>query len=244
MLNLSATNKRTFVVTGGFSLVLLILIILATYFQFSAKKAVEKRIAEVAAAKSQRESVFAEKLKPIYTNPKRVQVDSIKIDINVGPVSVAEDGSLEVPKNWNEGGWYRKASKPGEEGNLIINAHYDDNFGRPAAFWSLNKVKDGDLIKVIDDFGKTYAYKVTETFYLDINDPNRLDIFDGVDGQTHITLITCGGVWDPRAGTYNKRFVVKGDLYAPEEPTINEGDIDENGQTDREEDSQNNPVEN
>ena len=216
--------NRTLKIVWGLSLVSLILIILSTYIMFSDKKEVERQAAEVVAAKSQRASVFAEELKPVFTNPKKLLIESIKVNINLGPVSVAEDGSLDVPKNWNEGGWYRKASRPGEEGNIIINAHYDDNYGRPAAFWSLNKVKEGELVKVIDAFGKTYTYKVTETFYLDIKDPNRLDIFDSVDGISHITLITCGGVWDPRYGTYNKRFVVKGDLYVPGEYAGREGE--------------------
>ena len=229
MLNFTYENKKTLKIVWGLSLVSLILIIISTYVGFTDKKTAERQAAGVAAAESQRVSVFAEELKPIFTTPKRLQIDSEKIDIALGPVSVSEDGSLDVPKNWNEGGWYRKGSKPGEEGNLIINAHYDDNYGRPAAFWSLNKVKEGELVKVIDAFGKSYTYKITEVFYLDIKDPNRLDIFDSIDGKSHITLITCGGVWDPRYGTYNKRFVVKGDLYVPGEYADIDGEAEDDG---------------
>jgi LPXTG-site transpeptidase (sortase) family protein len=157
-------------------------------------------------------SAFEEALKPIYTAPSRLFTDDGKIDVELIEVGVDDTGMLVSPKDWNKGGWFRSGSRPGETGNLIINAHYDNNYAQPAAFWELKNVKVDDKLTVLDKFGKSYTYVVSESFLVDINDPNRLQIFENAENNSTMTLITCGGVWLPGQSTYNKRLVVKGIL--------------------------------
>jgi LPXTG-site transpeptidase (sortase) family protein len=158
-------------------------------------------------------SVFAEQLKPIYFAANRLKADSINLNIELVEVGVAGDGSLETPHDWSKGGWYKDGPKPGEEGNMIINAHYDDNYGRPAAFWQLKNLKVDDKVVVEDKQSKSFEYKVVSTYLVDINDPNRLDILKNHEpGKATMTLITCGGIWLPGKSTYTKRFVVKAEL--------------------------------
>lgn len=157
-------------------------------------------------------SAFTKALEPIYDKPKRLYTETHGIDISLIEVGVEPDGKLENPKDWNVGGWFYKSSKPGEHGNIIINAHYDNNWGAPAAFWKLKNIVVDDKVYLVDSLGKIHTYKVTKSFYLDIDDPNRLSIFEDVEDKSELTLITCGGVWDFSAGTYNKRLVVKAEL--------------------------------
>lgn len=159
------------------------------------------------------DSTFEENLEPIYGDPKRITDENSNIDVSLVEVSVDELGTLQAPKNWNEGGWYRYGSSPGEPGNLIINAHYDNNYGGPAAFWKLKNLKTDDKVNVFDTYDRKYTYKVTNSFLVDINDPNRLEIFKE-DQNATMTLITCGGVWVPGKSTYNKRLVVKAELVS------------------------------
>ncbi len=185
---------------------------------------------EVAGAEVEQVSVFEPALAPIFATPTRLLIQKITpvgeaespventeaniqklIDISLSQVAVEPDGQLETPKNWNEGGWYAKSAKPGEHGNIIINAHYDTNTGAPAAFYQLKNVVIGDKVFLVDELGKYYAYTVSDLFYVDIQDPDRLKIFDDVDGRSELTLITCGGVFLPGQG-YNKRLVVKANL--------------------------------
>lgn len=58
-----------------------------------------------------------------------------------------------------------KGSKP-SKGNLLLNAHYDDNYGNPAVFWKLKNIKVGDKVSVLDSYGRVYDYKVTNIFAL------------------------------------------------------------------------------
>jgi len=155
--------------------------------------------------------VFQKTLEPIYADPARVFISSAGIDAETEPVGVSLDGALETPKMWGNAGWYKKGARPGQIGNLLINAHYDDNFGRPAAFWQLKNVDLGDKVTVVDSYGRRYEYKVTEYKLVSINDPNRTDVFNS-DESAKITLITCGGVWISGKATYDKRLVVEGEL--------------------------------
>lgn len=157
-------------------------------------------------------SAFEKLLKPVLTKPVRLTIDSLETTLRVNPVGIENDGSLETPKSWNEAGWYKNGAMPGQTGNVLINAHYDDNLGKPAAFWQLKNIKIGDKVVLENEFGKVYTYEVTEFFYIDIRDPERLKIFKDTKGKSTITLITCGGVWLPGESTYNKRLVVKGEL--------------------------------
>jgi LPXTG-site transpeptidase (sortase) family protein len=155
-------------------------------------------------------SAFAAKLEPIYSKPKLLVFKSQ--ELKIVEVGVDKDGYLETPKDWMIAGWFKRSSMPGQVGNMIINAHYDDNYGRPAAFWSLKTLTEDDKVSVTDEYGKVHSYKVFKVFYVNINDPKRLDVLEDVSNDSILTLITCGGVWLSGAHTYDHRLVVQARL--------------------------------
>ena len=154
---------------------------------------------------------FKKYLTPTYFKPIKIYTD--QIDVNVQEVGVEEDGTLSVPSNWQDAGWYINSAKSGEIGNVIIDGHYDTNTGSPAAFWNLKNLKIGDTVIVTDGLGRDFSYRVSEIFYVAINDPDRLDIFASAD-KPILTLITCGGLWLPGKGTYSSRLVIRSQLIA------------------------------
>jgi LPXTG-site transpeptidase (sortase) family protein len=157
-------------------------------------------------------SIFADKLEPIYTDPSLVSIENLKISADVVKVGVDEQGVMETPKNWVDVGWFENSAKPGEKGNFILNGHFDTNYGGPAVFWQLKNIQVGDKVSIIDEYGKTYTYEALESFYVDIDDPSRLDVLKSNESESTMTLITCGGVWVPGVSTYNKRLIVKAEL--------------------------------
>lgn len=163
----------------------------------------------------QQYSPFASMLLPLYSVPAslRIESSSVNISVNLLPLGLDSNGVLETPQDWGLAGWYAMSAMPGEKGNIIIDGHYDDNRGRPAAFWELKNVKSGDKVSITDVVGNVYDYIVNGTFFVSINDPERLGVFDSpADGESVMTLITCGGVWIPGQSTYNQRLVVKAEL--------------------------------
>ncbi|MPQ44171.1 class D sortase [Clostridium tarantellae] len=73
---------------------------------------------------------------------------------------------------------------PGEKGNFAIAGHRVSYFGQ--AFKDINKLKDGDEIKVSYK-GKEYVYEVTDIFEIT---PQDTYVLDKTDDAT-ITIITC-----------------------------------------------------
>jgi sortase A len=159
-----------------------------------------------------RVSVFQTALRPIHGIPKRIIIDSLDLEIDIISVGVAQDGYLETPKDWNVAGWYTKSARPSEVGNMLIDGHYDNNYGNPAAFWKLKNLKAGDKVSILDSYGRMYDYTVVNSYYVGINDPSRLSVFDSSTNVPALTLITCGGVWNAAKQTYNERLVIDAEL--------------------------------
>lgn len=153
-------------------------------------------------------SIFKEELKPVLFKPTRLYTTNKEIDVLLEEVTVEEGGILGTPSEWNNGGWYKRSAKPGEDGNIIIDGHYDTSNGSPAAFWGLKNLEVSDKVFLVDEVGRNFEYQITELIYVDIQDSNRIDVLNESEGST-LTLITCGGVWLPSDGTYNKRLIVK-----------------------------------
>lgn len=160
-------------------------------------------------AKKSQPSVFRQEVKPIYLPPKILKFKEKTLDVE--EVGVEEGGFLGVPSSWHTAGWYRDSAKPGEEGNIIMDGHYDTNTGAPGAFWELKDLQIGDKVFLVDALGRKFEYLVTQKFYVDIKDPQRARVFEG-DKSRQLTLITCGGVWDYASNTYNKRLVIKAEF--------------------------------
>lgn len=171
----------------------------------------KSNISEVHAATDNRGSAFETLKKPLAFNP--VKVDIGEGNLYLERLGLDADGKLETPEKWENAGWYKKSAKPGEKGNIIIAGHYDDTSGSPAAFWGLKKLKVNDKVLLTDELNRTFTYNITETFYVDIDDPDRLEIFDE-DKIEELTLVTCGGLWNDSEGTYSKRLVVKAELVS------------------------------
>lgn len=154
-------------------------------------------------------SVFKAIAKPIFLSPKTITFKEKTLQVE--EVGVEEGGILGVPKSWQTTGWYKDGAKPGEEGNVVIDGHYDTNTGAPGAFWELKDLQVGDKVVLTDLLGREFDYKVTEKSSIGITDPDRAKVFSS-SKQKELTLITCGGVWDYASGTYNKRLVIKAEF--------------------------------
>jgi LPXTG-site transpeptidase (sortase) family protein len=161
-----------------------------------------------ASVKLAEESPFLDYLEPVEATPVRIKAPNVGIDAEIIEVGVDADGTLEAPADWSKAGWYTKSAKPGLKGNVIIDGHYDSNTGAPAAFWNLKNLMVGDKVVVVDEYGVEHTYVVDELIHVSINDTDRLEKLNMHTGRT-LTLITCGGFWNPVVGTYDERLIIK-----------------------------------
>src|SRR3989344_622556 len=163
----------------------------------------------------QRKLAFAELKKYPYYAPALLSLHfSQSKNFALEKIDLDENGELQTTSSWDGAGWYRGSAKPGQMGAVIIDGHYDTDTASPAAFWVLKSAKLNDKVSIKDELGRDFTYRVVDIFFVDIQDPQRIQVFQESD-KAELILITCGGVWNEKEGTYNKRLVVKAELVSP-----------------------------
>jgi sortase A len=142
--------------------------------------------------------------------PVRIVIPSISVDAAIEKVALTDDGAMDTPKLPLDAGWYELGPRPGETGSAAIAGHVDWYDGETGVFADLHKLKSGDTIIVRDEEGADVSFVVRESRKYDAA-ADAKDIFGSNDGNAHLSIITCTGSWDTRAGQYTKRLVVFAD---------------------------------
>jgi len=142
--------------------------------------------------------------------PVRLMIPKINVDAAVQHVSSTPEGTMGVPDNFVDVGWYKLGPRPGEQGSAVIAGHLNGTSGDAAVFADIHKLSAGDAIVIQDGNGMSVTFIVRESR---MYDPGYAEaVFSNSEGN-HLNLITCDGVWDEAANEYSKRLVVFADLY-------------------------------
>lgn len=139
--------------------------------------------------------------------PARLKIPNLKIDATVEYVGLTKSGAMGVPKGPNNVAWLELSPRPGEMGSSVIDGHSGWKNGIPAVFDNLYKLKKGDRIYVEDETGMMITFVVREFKSYDPK-ADAKDVFASRDGQAHLNLITCEGVWNEVTKSRSKRLVV------------------------------------
>ena len=145
--------------------------------------------------------------------PSSIKASAVGITSTLGQVGVNPDGTIEVPTDYSQAGWYRLGPTPGELGPAVILGHVDSLKG-PAVFYNLSSMRPGQTIDV------TRVDNTVARFRVDAINTYRQDQFptDAVYGPINyagLRLITCGGVYDKKAKAYESNVVVFATLIRP-----------------------------
>ena len=93
-------------------------------------------------------------------------------------------------------------------GNAVFSGHVDYyNYG-PAVFWNLRNLELEDEIEVGLTDGTMYRYSVISRKQYNAATAPIREIVGDTPTEV-ITLITCGGTFDPGVGEYDDRVVVR-----------------------------------
>lgn len=139
--------------------------------------------------------------------PARLRVPSLGIDAAVERVGKRADGSMGIPKNFDDVSWYMPGGKPGSEGNAVFAGHLNNARGQTGVFARLARISIGDYVTVADAEGKTLPYVVREVQVYPADEAPAEAIFK-TSGPSQLVLITCEGDWVPQERTFDKRLVV------------------------------------
>lgn len=136
--------------------------------------------------------------------PQRLTIASVRVDAPVVPVAVSS-GELVVPKSGQQVGWWRNGAAPAAgAGTVVLAGHVDTKEGGPGALYRLERLQLGETAEVNTPSGvDTYRIVARQVYR-----KNRLpaDIFSA-DGPARLAVITCGGSFDERTGSYDYNLV-------------------------------------
>jgi sortase (surface protein transpeptidase) len=137
--------------------------------------------------------------------PTNVRIPKIKVNTSIIPLTLDATGALEAPTSFSQVGWYAQGTAPGDIGPAILAGHYDNTVSG-TVFYQLRVLTRGDLVQV-KRAGKWLDFKVVYSGEYSKQDfPTQLVY--GPTPDPELRLITCGGTFNGRVGSYNDNFVV------------------------------------
>jgi len=145
---------------------------------------------------------------PNYGNPVGliVESDNMNIDAPVGSYG-SNDGTMEIPSDAGEVGWYKNGASPGEVGSAVLAAHVSIKSQGRGVFYDLKDLNLEDRVTVLYDDGSELEFEVVgNQTYLKTELPYE-DIFSS-DGSPRLTLVTCGGEFDSSESSFDSNVVV------------------------------------
>ncbi|GAA1829574.1 hypothetical protein GCM10009772_04220 [Pseudonocardia alni subsp. carboxydivorans] len=147
------------------------------------------------------------------SEPVRVRAPSIGLDSGLVPLGLTGRGTLEVPPDGADTGWYTGAPAPGARGPAVLAAHVDWDH-EPGPFHRLHALAPGDLVSVDRADGTTATFEVQAVRrYAKDRFPTSA-VYGDLPGAG-LRMITCGGTFDRGVRSYTDNVVVLASLVDP-----------------------------
>ncbi|MFG2308451.1 class F sortase [Streptomyces sp. NPDC048566] len=150
-------------------------------------------------------------LRPLGTaRPQRIDLPAAGVQAPVVARGLDRTGALDTPPYDQPGvvAWYAAGVAPGAAGTALMAGHVDTDT-RPAVFHALATVRPGDTVRVARDDGAVAEFTVDD---VDVLPRDRFDARRAygarVPGRAELRLVTCGGTFDRRSGSYTANVVV------------------------------------
>lgn len=139
--------------------------------------------------------------------PVRLDIPRLGIEAEILEVGLDKSGAMEIPNSYKDVGWFKLGVRPGETGNAVITGHLDTVDTSNGIFRRLNELGAGDDVYVADTENNRLHFQVVSSKVYEAKNAPMDEIF-GISKNTRLNLITCDGVWDRQAMSYDKRLVV------------------------------------
>jgi hypothetical protein len=138
--------------------------------------------------------------------PVSLSIPAIGISVSLSRLGLNPTGTVQVPTDVQQPGWYDLGPSPGEMGSSVILGHVDTS-GGPAIFFHLPTMRAGEDVTVTlaDGVVATFRVRSVES-YLKTQFPAKLVY--GTHGDSALQLVTCGGAFDTATGHYLSNVVV------------------------------------
>ena len=138
--------------------------------------------------------------------PVELKVPALLLAVSLSTLGLNADGTVAVPSDVQQPGWYALGPSPGEIGSAVILGHVDSYQGA-GVFFNLRTLVPGDAVDVTLADGVTAEFDVTSVAtYLKASFPDQA-VYTS-HGYSALQLVTCGGAFDAQTGHYLSNIVV------------------------------------
>ena len=138
--------------------------------------------------------------------PVALRIPAIGLAVSLSTLGLNPDGTVQVPTDFTEPGWFRLGPSPGQKGSAVILGHVDSYQG-PAVFFRLRSLQAGDRVDVTLADGVVAHFAVDSVaMYLKEDFPAQ-EVY-GSHGYPALQLVTCGGTFDTQTRHYLSNVVV------------------------------------
>ena len=153
------------------------------------------------------ETTIARKL-PSEAPIARLVIPKFGVDAPVVVRGIDGNGVMQSPDGPTDVAWYDFTARPGSGSNAVFSGHVDYiNYGA-AVFWNVRNLEMDDTIEVRLDDTTVYSYRVIAKEQINAATADVGTIVGHTEREI-ITLITCGGTFDPSSGQYDDRVIVQ-----------------------------------
>ncbi len=140
------------------------------------------------------------------STPVSLRVPAIALSVPLSTLGLNPDGTVQVPTNDIEPGWFRLGPSPGQIGSAVILGHVDTYQG-PGVFFQLRALLAGDQVQVSLADGAVVNFAVTSVEQYPKAQFPAQEVYQS-HGSSALQLVTCGGSFDTQTGHYLSNLVV------------------------------------
>ena len=134
--------------------------------------------------------------------PVSMRIPSIDVpDVPLVELGKQADGSLEVPADPADPGWFSPGPAPGQFGPAVIAGHVDGG-GGPGVFFRLGELRPGAQVEVTRDDGSLARFVVDKVERYAKDAFPTTAVYGDSTHRSELRLITCGGAFDDGTGHY------------------------------------------
>ena len=141
------------------------------------------------------------------SEPFQIDIPRIGAQAAVVPVGMDASGLMQAPFDPDTVGWFQPGVRLGVPGNVLLDGHTDWG-GRQRVFGLLRHLEPGDTLQITSADGEVLSFEVAWTRLYDAETAPLDEIFQQTNTE-EVTLITCGGPFDPTIRMYLSRWIVR-----------------------------------
>jgi sortase (surface protein transpeptidase) len=127
------------------------------------------------------------------------------VDTALGRLDLNSDGTIQVPADFNQAGWYARGPAPGETGPAVVLGHLDSYTG-PAIFARLGSLRPGAEVVVLREDGSQLRFLVDRVASFSSDSFPTDQVYGATPGPA-LRLITCGGSFNVARARYSQNVV-------------------------------------